>query len=221
MLRPTLANFVVCDFNRRAYEAAEHFVTNTNHKHRPLVITGATGNGKTHLCWAVRNALRFGVGEDRRRFPSTSGYALRNIYLRDENWGQLQRFRDRLLAVEGIYIEHVNVLDEYPKACAEVVSILEGQCKRGKPVLLDLIDIGRVLPTGPLGSLLDNAGTAFIDRPSVPELYRVLRHLISGYIGWVQNRNKLIQGAAEQANGSIRHGLGTLLRAAHGTEPGS
>ena len=53
--RYTFDSFVVNDANRTAFEKAKHFTENADSM--PLAIFGGTATGKTHLLYAVKNAI--------------------------------------------------------------------------------------------------------------------------------------------------------------------
>ena len=57
-VRLTFEHFVVADSNKLAFSAAEHLTKSLEHINGPLFITGAVGQGKSHLLQATAHALR-------------------------------------------------------------------------------------------------------------------------------------------------------------------
>ena len=91
----TFDNFEVTKVNSKAFEKAQHFAENADSK--PLAIFGGTATGKTHLIYAVKNAIEQNSPELRVILTTTAEMqnTLIDIVIGKEIFTRLTTYRTR------------------------------------------------------------------------------------------------------------------------------
>lgn len=95
----TFDSFEVTKTNRKAFEKAKQFAQNADTK--PLAIFGGTATGKTHLLYAVKNAIEQNAPELHVILTTTADMvvSLTNII---SNGGTAEQFRELMILISMI-----------------------------------------------------------------------------------------------------------------------
>ena len=98
----TFDSFGVTDANRTAFEKAKQFAENADSK--PLAIFGGTATGKTHLLYAVKNAIEQNSPELNVILTTTAEMqnTLINIF---RSGGTSEQFREKYMQADVLLVD--------------------------------------------------------------------------------------------------------------------
>ena len=103
----TFDSFSVTDANRTAFEKAKHFAENADSK--PLAIFGGTATGKTHLLYAVKNAIEQNSPELRVILTTTTDMASTLISIISSG-GTAEQFREKYMQADVLLVDDIQKL---------------------------------------------------------------------------------------------------------------
>ena len=114
----TFDNFEVTKANSKAFEKAKQFAENADSK--PLAIFGGTATGKTHLLYAVKNAIEQNAPDLKILLTTTADMvsSLMNII---SSGGTAKQFRKQYMQADVLLVNDIQELAEKKKTQDELV----------------------------------------------------------------------------------------------------
>ena len=114
----TFDNFEVTKTNRKAFEKAKQFTENADSK--PLAIFGGTATGKTHLLYAVKNAIEQNSPDLNVILTTTADMvsSLTNII---SNSGSAEQFREQYMQADVLLVDDIQELAGKEKTQDELI----------------------------------------------------------------------------------------------------
>ena len=131
--RFTFDSFEVTKDNSNAYEKAKRFARNADSK--PLVLFGGTSTGKTHLLYAVKNAIEQNAPEFHVMFTTTADMVsfLTNII---SNGGTVEQFRENYLQADVLLVDDIQGLAGKEKTQDEFILLFNAFYESGKRFMM-------------------------------------------------------------------------------------
>ena len=131
--RFTFDSFEITKATSKAFEKAKQFVKKTDSK--PLAIFGGTATGKTHLLYAVKNAIEHTSPELHVILTTTSDMvsSLTNIIC---NGGTAEQFREQYLQADVLLVDDIQELAGKEKTQDELLLLFNVFCESGKRFMM-------------------------------------------------------------------------------------
>jgi len=129
----TFDSFAVTDANRTAFEKAKQFAENVASE--PLAIFGGTATGKTHLLYAVKNAIEQNSPELHVIFTTTADMrsALADIL---NSGGTSEQFREKYLQADVLLVDDIQELAGKEAIQNELILIFNSFYESGKRFMM-------------------------------------------------------------------------------------
>ncbi len=129
----TFDSFVVTDANRKAFKKAKQFAENADSK--PLAIFGGTATGKTHLLYAVKNAIEQNSPELDVILTTTADlvFSLINII---SNGGTTYQFREQYMQADVLLVDDIQELAGKEATQDELLLLFNAFCESGKRFMM-------------------------------------------------------------------------------------
>ena len=129
----TFGSFEVAKANRKAFENAKHFAENPDAK--PLALFGGTATGKTHLLYAVKNAIEQNSPEYHVILTTASDLAdsLADTIRRG---GAAEQFRQKYMQADVLLVNDIQELAGKEKAQDELILLFNVFCESGKRFMM-------------------------------------------------------------------------------------
>lgn len=140
--RFTFENFVVGPSNELAYAVARQVSTETSPSYNPIVIHGANGMGKTHLLYAVKQAVEATHPERRVHFLSSEEFvtnfvrSLRGKAGHSGTRDAIETFKSSLRDVDILIIDDTHFIADKPGSQEELLHTLVSLVDAGRQILL-------------------------------------------------------------------------------------
>ena len=131
--RYTFDNFEVTKANRTAFESAKRFAENPDSK--PLAIFGGTATGKTHLLYAVKNAIEQNSSEFHVILTTTADMvsSLTKII---SNGGTAEQFREKYMQADALLVDDIQELAGKEKTQDELLLLFNAFYESGKRIMM-------------------------------------------------------------------------------------
>ena len=131
--RFTFDSFEVTKENSKAFEKAKQFAENSDSK--PLAIFGGTATGKTHLLYAVKNAIEQSSPEFHVILTTTTDMvsSLTNII---SNGGTAVQFCEKYLQADVLLVDDIQELAGKEKTQDELLLLFNAFCESGKRFMM-------------------------------------------------------------------------------------
>ncbi len=129
----TFEGFEVTKFNKNAFEKAKQFAENANAK--PLAIFGETATGKTHLLYAVRNAIA--ENDPALQVVLTTTAEMQSSFeqiLRDG--GTAGEFREQYLRADVLLVDDIQNTARKKELQAELILLFNAFFEAGKRFMM-------------------------------------------------------------------------------------
>lgn len=129
----TFDSFEVTKANSKAFETAKRFAENADSK--PLAIFGGTATGKTHLLYAVKNAIEQNSPDLKVILTTTSDMvsSLINII---SNGGTTEQFREQYIQADVLLIDDIQELAGKEATQDELLLLFNAFCESGKRFMM-------------------------------------------------------------------------------------
>lgn len=129
----TFDNFEVTKVNSKAFEKAKHFAENADSK--PLAIFGGSATGKTHLLYAVKNAIEQNSPELHVIFTTTADMrsALADIL---NSGGTSEQFREKYLQADVLLVDDIQELAGKEATQNEFILLFNSFYESGKRFMM-------------------------------------------------------------------------------------
>lgn len=126
-------SFGVTDANRTAFEKAKQFAENVNSK--PLAIFGGTATGKTHLLYAVKNAIEQNSPELQVILTITAEIqdTLINIF---RSCGTSEQFREKYMQADVLLVDDIHELAGKEATQDELILLFNSFYESGKRFMM-------------------------------------------------------------------------------------
>lgn len=131
--RFTFDSFKVTKENTKAFEKAKQFADNAYSK--PLAIFGGTATGKTHLLYAVKNAIEQNSPELHVLLTTTTDMVstLTNII---GNGGTAEQFREKYLQADVLLVDDIQELSGKEKTQDDLILLFNAFYESGKRFMM-------------------------------------------------------------------------------------
>ena len=126
-------NFDVSKSNSKAYEKAKQFAGNPDSK--PLALFGGTATGKTHLLYAVKNAIE-------QNFPqfhviyTTTADIVASLTNTISSGGTSEQFREKYLRADVLLVDDIQGLAGKEKTQDELILLFNAFYESGKRFMM-------------------------------------------------------------------------------------
>ena len=129
----TFNSFEVTKTNRKAFEKAKQFTENADSK--PLAIFGGTATGKTHLLYAVKNAIEQNSLDLHVILTTTVDMvsSLTNII---SNSGSAEQFREQYMQADVLLVDDIQELAGKEKTQDELILLFNMFYESGKRFMM-------------------------------------------------------------------------------------
>lgn len=129
----TFDSFAVTDANRTAFEKAKQFTENADSK--PLAIFGGTATGKTHLLYAVKNAIEQNSPDLHVILTTTADMVsfLTNII---SNGGTAEQFREQYMQADVLLVDDIQELAGKEKTQDELILLFNMFYESGRRFMM-------------------------------------------------------------------------------------
>lgn len=129
----TFDSFAVTDANRTAFEKAKQFTENADSK--PLAIFGGTATGKTHLLYAVKNAIEQNSPDLNVILTTTADMvaSLTNII---SNGGTAEQFREQYMQADVLLVDDIQELAGKEKTQDELILLFNMFYESGRRFMM-------------------------------------------------------------------------------------
>ena len=129
----TFDSFEVTKTNRKAFEKAKQFTENADSK--PLAIFGGTATGKTHLLYAVKNAIEQNSTDLNVILTTTADMvsSLTNII---SNSGSAEQFREKYLQADVLLVDDIQELAGKEKTQDELILLFNMFYESGRRFMM-------------------------------------------------------------------------------------
>ena len=135
--RFTFDNFVVGGPNEFAFAVARQISSMDEPQYNPVVIHGANGIGKTHLLYAVQNAVEQSAPDRRVRLISSEKFV--NAFVSSVRGGgreEIEAFKSSLRDVDVLIIDDAHFIADKPGSQEELLHTLISLVGEGRQVLI-------------------------------------------------------------------------------------
>ena len=131
--RFTFDSFEVTKANSKAFEKAKQFAENADSK--PLAIFGGTATGKTHLLYAVKNAIEQNSPDLHVILTTTADMvsSLTNII---SNSGSAEQFREQYMQADVLLVDDIQELAGKEAIQNELILIFNSFYESGKRFMM-------------------------------------------------------------------------------------
>ena len=131
--RFTFDSFEVTKENSKAFEKAKHFAENADSK--PLAIFGGTATGKTHLLYAVKNAIEQNSPGLHVILTTTTDMvsSLTNII---SNGDTAEKFREQYMQADDLLVDDIQELAGKEKTQDELILLFNAFYESGKRIMM-------------------------------------------------------------------------------------
>ena len=129
----TFNSFEVTKTNRKAFEKAKQFTENADSK--PLAIFGGTATGKTHLLYAVKNAIEQNSPDLNVILTTTAAMvsSLTNII---SNSGSAEQFREQYMQADVLLVDDIQELAGKEKTQDELILLFNMFYESGRRFMM-------------------------------------------------------------------------------------
>lgn len=129
----TFDSFEVTKTNRKAFEKAKQFAENADSK--PLAIFGGTATGKTHLLYAVKNAIEQNSPDLNVILTTTADMvsSLTNII---SNSGSAEQFREQYMQADVLLVDDIQELAGKEKTQDELILLFNMFYESGRRFMM-------------------------------------------------------------------------------------
>ena len=149
-------SFVTGESNRFAYAAARAVAESPGQIYNPLIFTGGTGLGKTHLMHAIEQYILEYDPEKKVKYVISDTFVAEMIQaIRRE---QMEGFREQYRSLDVLLIDDIQFLNGKVSTQAEIVRIMEELYQMGKQIVFssgESLDILGVLKEKILAGMED------------------------------------------------------------------
>lgn len=129
-------NFVVGGCNRLAYAAAQAVADAPGKVYNPLFIYGGVGLGKTHIMYAIGNAVRMSMSNLQILYVSSETFVNEFIEsIRNSKGNNNQLFRDKYRSLDLLMIDDVQFISKKPSTQEEIFHTFEALQNAGKQMV--------------------------------------------------------------------------------------
>ncbi len=131
--RYTFDSFEITQFNSKAFESAKRFAENAASK--PLAIFGGTATGKTHLLYAVKNAIEQNSPELDVILTTTADMrsALADIL---NSGGTSEQFREKYLQADVLLVDDIQALAGKEATQDELILLFNAFCESSRRFMM-------------------------------------------------------------------------------------
>lgn len=132
-IRFTFDNFDITKDNSNAFEKAKQFAKNADSK--PLSLFGGTSTGKTHLLYAVKNAIE-------QNFPkfhviyTTTADIVSSLINTISSGGTSEQFREKYLQTDVLLVDDIQGLAGKEKTQDELILLFNAFYESGKRFMM-------------------------------------------------------------------------------------
>ena len=131
--RFTFDGFEITKANSKAFENAKQFAENADSK--PLAIFGGTATGKTHLLYAVKNAIEHNAPE-LHVFLTTAADIASALADTISSGGTAEQFREQYLRADVLLVDDIQTLAGKEATQDELILLFNAFCESGKRFMM-------------------------------------------------------------------------------------
>ncbi len=129
----TFDSFEITKSNIKAFESAKRFAWNSDSK--PLAIFGGTATGKTHLLYAVKNAIEQNSPELNVILTTTAEMQTSLVDIL-QNGGTDEQFREKYMQADVILVDDIQELAGKEKTQDELLLLFNAFYESGKRIMM-------------------------------------------------------------------------------------
>lgn len=129
----TFDSFEVTKANSQAFEKAKQFAENADSK--PLAIFGGTATGKTHLLYAVKNAIEHNAPELHVILTTATDMASALVDTISSG-GTAEQFREQYLHADVLLVDDVQTLAGKEATQDELILLFNAFCESGRRFMM-------------------------------------------------------------------------------------
>ena len=129
----TFDSFEVTKTNRKAFEKAKQFTKNADSK--PFAIFGGTATGKTHLLYAVKNAIEQNSPKLHVIF-TTAGDMVSALTNTISSGGTAEQFREQYMQADVLLVDDIQELAGKEATQDEFILLFNSFCESGKRFMM-------------------------------------------------------------------------------------
>ncbi len=131
--RYTFDSFEITKENNKAFEKAKQFAENADSE--PLAIFGVTATGKTHLLYAVKNAIEQN-SSGLNVILTTTADMVSSLTSIINNGGTAEQFREKYLQADVLLVDDIQELAEKEKTQNELILLFNAFYESGKRFMM-------------------------------------------------------------------------------------
>ncbi len=131
----TREGFDVGASNQMAVHAADAVIAQPGTRYNPLLVTGGSGVGKTHLVHAIGNAIALGSG-GRLKVAAVHAQVLVDELIVAIQEGTVERWRSRYRAADALIVDDVQFLAGKERTQDEFFFVFNALADAGKQIVL-------------------------------------------------------------------------------------
>lgn len=131
--RFTFDGFEITKANSKAFENAKQFAENADSK--PLAIFGGTATGKTHLLYAVKNAIEHNAPELHVLLTTATDMASALVDTISSG-GTAEQFREQYLHADVLLVDDVQTLAGKEATQDELILLFNAFCESGRRFMM-------------------------------------------------------------------------------------
>ena len=166
----TYLNWIICSENIQATKLTEEIIEHAGYRFNPVLIMGQHSTGKSHLSWAIGQAIQRIHGKSSVRLISCSTFSIDDTS--DNEWSET------LTLSKALIIENIDLIFENEEICLELSKIVEWALNIGVQVILTCEDLSiDDFPKGKLLNVISSAVRCQLNQYSKFSLITMLRSL--------------------------------------------
>jgi len=166
----TFLNWIICSENIHATKLSEEIIEHTGYRFNPLVIMGKKSTGKSHLSWALGQAIQ--------RIHGNSSVRLISATTLDINQINKNEWSETLTISKALIIENMDELFTDSEKCLQLSKVIEWAINIGVQVIITCDDISsEKIPKGKLFDVISSAIRCQLEQYSKFSLLTMLRAL--------------------------------------------
>lgn len=130
----TFDTFVVSRKSRAAFSACAAVAANPGRGRNPLILSGATGSGKTHLLHAIAQSIRSRHAASNVLRVTCEAFLAGLIHA--IRYDDAAAFRDSVLAVDALLLDDLPAVGDRPHSREEILSLTRALVNRRVQVVM-------------------------------------------------------------------------------------
>ncbi|MGL4647235.1 MAG: chromosomal replication initiator protein DnaA [Mycoplasmoidaceae bacterium] len=201
--RLTFKNYVVGEFNKTVYKAAQNILINKNNIYNPFLIYGDTGLGKTHIINAM--GIKFKEQGLKVKFINSEDFIREACkYLPDDSKG-VENFKDEFDKYDVLIIDDIQFISNKNKINELFFTIFNRYMKSNKRIIMSSDKLPNELKIdNRMISRLNSGLTIQIKKVDMKTIYEIIKLKIAENINNIKFTDNAISYIANRFNSDIR-----------------